>query len=89
MKKQRSIATWRQVKKNGYYESGIIYNNKRLHCDEIYFKWVIDKKIVWNYQMTFAEALLMLRGLASALYYKAAKEETKKFGRLLNKNNPL
>ena len=88
-KKQRKVATWRQIKKNGFYESGIIYNNKKLICDELYFKWVIDGKIKWSYEMTTAEAMLMVRGFASAIYYKLAKEEAKKFGKLLNKNNPL
>ena len=86
-KRIRRIATWRQIKKNGFYESGIIYNNSRMPCDEIYFRWIIDGKTIWNYELTVAESLIMMRGLNSALYYKLAKQETKKFGRLLNKNN--
>lgn len=88
MKKKRRIATWRQIKENGYYESGIIYNN-RPACDEVYFKWVVDGKIKWFYELTVAETLGMVRGFSAALYYKLSKEEAKKFGRLLNKNNPL
>ena len=89
-KRKRSIATWRQVKKNGFYESGVIYNNKpQRACDEIYFKWIVNGQKEWCYEMTLGEALIMIRGLSSVLYYKIAKDEVKKWGKLLNKNNPL
>ena len=89
MKKKRSVITWREVRRNGYHESGVIYNNNRMPCDEIYFKWIIDEKVRWSYELTVAEAMQMIRGLSSALYYKLSKDEVKKFGKSLNKNNLL
>jgi len=89
-KKKRSIVTWRQVKKNGYFESGVIYNNyPERECDEIYFKWIVNGKREWYYETTISEAMQMIRGLASALYYRLEKDTAKKWGRLLSKNNPL
>ena len=87
--RQKSVATWRQVKGNGYFESGVIYHNRQAICDEIYFKWVINGKRKWHYMMTVGEAMEMIRGLASALYYKLERDTAKKFGKLLSKNNPL
>ena len=85
MPRRRSIATWRQPKKNGYFESGIIYNNNRMPCDEIYFRWVIDDKIKWDYEMTMGEATEMIRGLSSALHIRLEKQMKEQFGKYLNK----
>ena len=82
--KKRSIITWRQRKQNGHFESGVVYNGK-IPCDEIYFKWVIDGKNKWYFEMTIAEAMEMIRGISSALYYKLSKDEVKKWGKQLNK----
>ena len=88
MKKKRTVITWRQIRKNGYFESGVIYNNKPA-CDEIVFRWIIDDKVKWHYELTVGEAMQMIRGIASALYYKLEKETVKKFGKLLSRKNPL